>query len=193
VQGAENVIVEMITRAELEGDLSKLEEEVRRIEAEKSIQYMPSERRFHSEVVTPLEQLRNQLVATSVDRGPSEAQLKQIEETMLSHQEKAEFKMMLEAYGIVERDLAVAKADPLRKPLVDRLEVLAHEAKTVLEFEKIEMKITGVLIDGAKACALINGRTLFIGDVLDDRILVRAIKPDEIEFVFQGVIFARQY
>ncbi|MFO1011457.1 MAG: type 4a pilus biogenesis protein PilO [Planctomycetota bacterium] len=193
VKSAENVIVEMMTRAELENDLAKLEEDIRRIEAEKSIRYVPSERRFHSEIVDPITALRGELSASAVTRGPSEAQLKQIEETMLSHQDRAEYKLMLEAYGVVEKELAIAKADPLRKPLVERLEELAHEANTVIEFQKIDMKITGVLIQGAQACALINGKTLFVGDMLDNRILVRAIKPDEVEFVFRGVIFARQF
>lgn len=193
LKSAENVIVEMITRSELEADLAKLEEDVRRVEAEKSIRYVPSERRFHSEVVDPVTALRAELTSTAVTRGPNEAQLKQIEETMLSHQERAEYKLMLEAFGIVERELAIAKADPLRKPLVERLEELAHEANTVLEFQKIDMQITGVLIQGRDACALVNGKTLFVGDMLDNQILVRAIKPDEIEFIFRGVIFARQF
>jgi hypothetical protein len=92
---------------------------------------------------------------------------------MLSHQERAEYKLSLEAFAAIEKELAIAKADPLRKPMVERIEELAREARTVLEFQKIEMKITGVLIAGSQACALINGKTLFIGDMLGDEILVR--------------------
>lgn len=193
VKSADNVIVEMITRSELEADLAKLEEDVRRVEAEKSIRYVPSARRFAAEIVDPVAMLRSELSASAATRGPNEMQLKQIEETMLNHQERAEYKLMLEAFGVVERELAIAKADPLRKPLVERLEELAHEANTVLEFQKIEMKITGVLIHGADACALINGKTLFVGDMLDNQILVRAVRPGEVEFIFRGVIFARQF
>lgn len=193
VKTAENVIVEMMTRAELDEQLAKLEEDVRRIEAEKSVKYVPSDRRLHSEVIDVIAALRAELSTASVERGPSESQLKQIEETMLSHQDHAEYKLMLDAYAIVEKELVIAKADPLRKPLVERLEELSREAHTVLDFQKIDMKINGVLIQGAQACALINGKTLFVGDMLDDEILIRAIRPDEIEFIFRGVIFARQY
>lgn len=193
VKTAENVIVEMMTRSELESQLTKLEEDVRRVEAEKSVRYVPSERRLSIEVSSVLNGLRAELSAVAADRGPSEAQLKQVEETMLSHLERAEYKLALEAFGLIEKELAIAKADPLRKPLVERIDELARESRTVLEFEKVKMTITGVLIAGNRACALINGKTLFVGDMFDGEILVRDIKPDEIEFIFRGVIFARQF
>jgi hypothetical protein len=166
---------------------------VRRVEAEKSVRYVPSERRLSIEVSAVINGLRAELSAVAADRGPSEAQLKQVEETMLSHLERAEYKLALEAFGLIEKELAIAKADPLRKPLVERIDELARESRTVLEFEKVDMKITGVLIAGNRACALINGKTLFVGDLFDGEILVRDIKPDEIEFIFRGVIFARQF
>jgi len=193
LKSAENVIVEMMTRSELDQLLTKLEEDVRRVEAEKSIRYVPSERRLALEIATPIYALRTELSAAAADRGPSEAQLKQVEETMISHVERAEYKLALDAYALVEKELTIAKPDPLRRPLVDRIDELAREARTVIEFEKIDMKVTGILLAGERACALINGRTVFVGDMFDDEILVRAIKPDEIEFIFRGVIFARQY
>lgn len=193
VKSAENVIVEMMTRAELDESLTKLEDDVRRVLAEKTVRYTPSERRLHSEVADVLAELRNEISVKAPERGPSEAQLRQIEEAMLTHQANAQYKLMLDSYGAVEKELALARADPLRKPLVDRLDELSREAHTVLDFEKIEMKISGVLIANEQACALINGRTLFVGDLLDNEILIRAIKPEEVEFIFRGVIFARQF
>ena len=40
---------------------------------------------------------------------------------------------------------------------------------------------------------LINGKSVGVGDMLDKDLLVRAIRPDEIEFVFRGIIFARRF
>jgi Tfp pilus assembly protein PilO len=70
VKTAENVIVEMMTRAELETLLTKLEEDVRRVEAEKTIRYVPSERRLGNEVSAVITGLRAELTAIAADRGP---------------------------------------------------------------------------------------------------------------------------
>jgi Tfp pilus assembly protein PilO len=190
---AENVIVEMMTRSEIEESLAKLEEDVRRIEADKSIRYVPSQRRLHTEVVDVINTLRTQLTKSDAGRGPSEKTLLEIEKAMLSHEDHSEYKLMLEAYAMVENQLALAEADPLRKPLVERVKDLAQEARTVLDFEKIEIKIGGYSLVDDKASVLINGKSLGVGDMLNNELIIRAIRREEIEFIFRGVIFARHF
>jgi Tfp pilus assembly protein PilO len=193
LKNAVNVIVEMMTRSEIEESLTKLEEDVRRVEAEKSIRYVPSQRRLHSEVVDVLANLRTQIANAEAGRGPSEKTLLEIEKAMLSHEERSEYKLMLEAYAVVENQLALAEADPLRKPLVERVKELAQEAHTVLDFEKVEIKIGGFSLVDDKASVLINGKSLGVGDMLNNELLIRAIRREEIEFIFRGVIFARHF
>jgi len=190
---AENVIVEMMTRSEIEESLAKLEEDVRRVEAEKSIRYVPSQRRLHTEVLDVIGGLRSQLAKSDAGRGPSEKTLLEIEKAMLSHEEHAEYKLMLEAYAVIENQLALAEADPLRKPLVERVKTLSQEARTVLDFEKIEIKIGGYSLVDDKASVLINGKSLGVGDMLNNELIIRAIRREEIEFIFRGVIFARHF
>jgi Tfp pilus assembly protein PilO len=190
---AENVIVEMMTRSEMEESLAKLEEDVRRVEAEKSIRYVPSQRRLHSEVMDVIANLRTQIASAEAGRGPSEKTLLEIEKTMLSHEERGEYKLMLEAFAMVDNQLSLADGDPLRKPLVDRLRALAAEAKTVLDFEKIEIKVNGFSLVDDKASVLINGKSLGVGDMLNNELVIRAIRREEIEFIFRGVIFARHF
>jgi Tfp pilus assembly protein PilO len=190
---AENVIVEMMTRSEIEESLAKLEEDVRRVEAEKSIRYVPSQRRLHTEVLDVIGGLRSQLAKSDAGRGPSEKTLIEIEKAMLSHEEHAEYKLMLEAYAMIENQLALAEADPLRKPLVERVKTLSQEARTVLDFEKIEIKIGGYSLVDDKASVLINGKSLGVGDMLNNELIIRAIRREEIEFIFRGVIFARHF
>lgn len=190
---AENVIVEMMTRSEIEESLAKLEEDVRRIEAEKSIRYVPSQRRLHSEVTDVLAGLRTQIAKSEAGRGPSEKTLLEIEKAMLSHEQHSEYKLMLEAYAVVENQLALAEVDPLRKPLVERVKELALEARTVLDFEKVEIKIGGFSLVDDKASVLINGKSLGVGDMLNSELIIRAIRREEIEFIFRGVIFARHF
>jgi hypothetical protein len=113
---------------------------------------------------------------------------------MSNHQEKGEYKLMLETFAGVSPQLALAERDPLRKPLVDRLRAMAKQAQTVLDFQKIELKVGGVAVgDAGVSSVLINGKSVGVGDVLEKELLVRAISPDEIEFVFRGIIFARRF
>jgi hypothetical protein len=71
---------------------------------------------------------------------------------------------------------------------------MAAQAQTVIEFQKLELKVGGVAVgDGGVSSVLINGKSVGVGDMLDQELLVRAIRPDEIEFIFRGVIFARRF
>lgn len=194
IKKAENVIQEMLARSELDAALTRLEEDVRRIQAEKSVRYVPSERRLSTEIVDVITALRAQVQKTTVVSGPSESQLKEIEDTMLRHQAKAEYKLMLEAFKVVEKEIALAEADPLRKPIVDRLKTLVHEAHTVIDFEKLDLVVGGVvLIEGVEPAVLINGKTLGRGDMLGNEVIIRSIGRDEVEFIFRGVVFARRF
>lgn len=194
VKTAENVIVEMMTRSEMEQELASLEEDVRKVVTEKLIAYVPSDRRLQNEVILPLEELRGQFSKTDVGKGPSEVQLKEIEATMVKSQSLGEYKQMLDAFAVIDNRLAAAENDPVKKPLVERLRELAYEARTVLDFEKIKVVVGGVvLIEGAEPVALINGKSMTVGDMLNPEMIVRAINREEIEFIFRGVVFARRF
>jgi Tfp pilus assembly protein PilO len=190
---ADTAIGELTTRADLETSLAKLEEDVRRIVEEKSVRYVPSERRLRIEVVEALGRLRKDLSKTEAE-GPSANKLREIETAMENHQGKGEYKLVLEAFQAVSPQLSLAEKDPLRKPLVDRLRQMSDQAQTVLDFQRLEIKVGGVAVgDGGVSSVLINGKSVGVGDMLDQELLVRAIHSDEIEFIFRGVIFARRY
>ncbi|MDZ4771678.1 MAG: type 4a pilus biogenesis protein PilO [Planctomycetota bacterium] len=194
VKAAENVIVEMMTRSEMEQELAALEENVRKVVSDKLIAYVPSDRRLQNEVVLPLEELRGQFSQSEVGKGPSEVQLKEIETTMVHSQGLGDYKQMLDAFAVIDNRLTAAEGDPVKKPLVDRLRELAYEARTVLDFEKIKVEVGGVvLIEGSEPVALINGKSLTVGDLINPEMIVRAINREEIEFIFRGVVFARRF
>jgi Tfp pilus assembly protein PilO len=194
VRAAENVIVEMTTRAEMEELLTALEADVRRTVGGKLISYVPSQTRLQGEVIEPLNDLRQQLSASEEGRGPSETQLKELLRTMVSHREAGEYKLMLEAFAVVDNRLAQVESDPLRRPLVERLRELAYEGRTVIDFEKVKLDVGGVvLIEGGAPIVMINGRSLGEGDALGQDLVVRAIRRDEIEFIFRGIVFARRF
>jgi hypothetical protein len=154
---------------------------------------VPSERKLKIEVVDALTRLRKDLSKSEAE-GPSANKLREIETAMSNHQEKGEYSLMLDTFAGVSPQLALAERDPLRKPLVDRLRAMAQQAQTVLDFQKIEIKVGGVAVgDAGVSSVLINGKSVGVGDVLEKELLVRAISPDEIEFVFRGIIFARRF
>jgi Tfp pilus assembly protein PilO len=192
-KAADSPISELTTRAELETSLSQLDEDVRRVVDEKSIRYVPSERKLKIEVVDALGRLRKDLAKTEAE-GPSANKLHEIEVAMSDHQQKGEYRLVLEAFQAVASQLALADKDPLRKPLVDRIREMASMAQTVLDFQKIDIKVGGVAVgDDGISSVLLNGKSVGVGDMLDKDLLVRTIRPDEIEFVFRGIIFARRF
>ena len=60
-------------------------------------------------------------------------------------------------------------------------------------FGKDRFVVSRYVGDAGVSSVLINGKSVGVGDVLEKELLVRAISPDEIEFVFRGIIFARRF
>jgi len=191
---AENVIAEMVARADLEDMLASLEGDVRRIDQEGSIRYVPSLRRLQLEVQDPLFELRRGLLDSEGGRGPSVEKLREVLEAMNRHLMAEEYDLMLEAYRLVDGQLDFVENDPLRKPFVDELDRLRGLANTVIEFDEIRIEVGGIAIMyGAPSAALVNGRSVGVGDVIGEELYIREIRTDEIEFVFRGVILARRF
>lgn len=191
---AENVIEEMMARAALEDSLASLEADVRRVESEGAIQYIPASRRLQVEVVELLSALRAELQSSEGGLGPTVEMLREVLDTMVDHLERDEYALMLETFGTVQDRLEWAEADVVRKPIVDALRELARQAGTVLDFEQVDINIQGIAImEGSPSAVLINGRSLAEGDLFNGEILIRAINSEEVEFVFRGVILARRF
>lgn len=194
VKSAQNVIEELVARTDMEQMLAMLEEDLRRVESEGSIRYVPSLRRLQIEVVDPVFQLRKELSSTEGSRGPSMEKLREVLEAMIRHMDREEFGLMLDTFRLVDDQLEYVAKDPLRKPFVQELQRLARIARTVIDFDKINIKVGGVAIEpGGTSVALINGRTFGVGDMLGNELLIRDIRADEIEFIFRGIVLARRY
>jgi len=189
-----NLILEMTTRSELEELLAKLEEDLRKTLEEGLIRYVPSERRLHNEVVTPIAALREQQQVEPGNQGPSKKSLEELIASMEANIKEGEYAMAQIAYDTVESRLAQAAQDPLRQPLVEELQRLDRTAHDLADFEKIAMDIKGVAIaEGRPPVALINDKTLSEGDLLGSELVIRAIRPGAIEFLFRGMILERRF
>lgn len=194
VQEAPNVIVEMTQRAELEQRLGELETELRRILEEGSISYPAAATRLSLDVEERVVAVRAEIESKETIEGPSQEQLGQLVDAMNSHLSEGEPEMALNAFATVEGRLDMALSDPVRRPLVEQLRGLSEQARILSDFAKLEIDIKGVAIsDGAPPVALINGKALGEGDLVDEDLIINGIRPSEIEFIYRGVILIRRF
>jgi Tfp pilus assembly protein PilO len=194
VQHAENVIIEMTQRAELEESLAHLEEDVRRRQEEGGIHFVTAARQLQRKVIDPITAVRVQISESDGGRGPTKEALRELVTTMENHLANSEYDLALTAYATVEPRIEVAERDPQRAELATRLKQLAVEARTASDFAKIKIQIGGVAImEGSPPLVLINGQTLGEGDLVGDELIIRSIRPGVIEFLFRGMILERRF
>lgn len=190
---ADNLIEEMKARAELDDRLVALDEEVRRIEADRVLIFIPAHRRFEKNVVQVIDGLRDEAASTENTPGPSIAELRESAEAMARNIEAGEYELALDAFAAIETRLAMADTNEYKQPLVRDLRNLHLLASTVIEFEKIEIRITGIaLYEDRRPVALINGTSVGEGEILGDELLVRKIGIDQVEFGYRGMVLARR-
>ena len=170
-----------------------LEEDVREVEDTNQLVFVSAERRFRKEVVDRLADLKAKLTNSEGVVGPTVAVLKEAITTVEGYLNQHSYEQALKAFQAIEPRLHLAENDASRKPLVGQLRWLATMADTVLEFDAIDMRISGVgLIEGLKPIAVINGESLTEGELVAEDLFIRSIREDEIEFVYRGVILARR-
>lgn len=194
VKSADNVIEEITKRAELEQILASIEQDLRRELDREGIRFVQSKRRLQVEVVEPIEALRAQISESEGGRGPSRDTLRELLATMINHVDAGEYDLAIAAFGTVEERLGLAEGDPNRQPIINRLRKVHATALIAADFVKIEMNITGLAVmEGVPPVALINGKTLSEGDLLGNELVIRAIRPGAIEFLFRGLILERRF
>lgn len=194
VKTAENVIDEMTQRADLEEMLTAIETEVHKLESENAIRFVPSQRRFKTEVIDPVAQLRQNLKAIDGPVGPSAQVLAELEENIGSHLSRSEYRLALDTFKPIEAKLALAERDPQRKDRVRNLRNMAYMAQVAIDFDSMPIDIGGVAImEGSTPLVLIGGRPYEEGELLSDELMVRSVRPSEIEFIYRGVILIRHY
>jgi hypothetical protein len=184
----------MTYRSQLETLLAQIEEDVRRIVDQKAISYVPAERRLHLEVIEPISTMRADLEVVQGGDGPTANALKELLKTMTLHINANEHRLALNAYETIKGRLDLALKDPARRELVQKIEERAQEAQILSDFEERKVSIEGVAIqEGSPPIALINGKALGEGDLVDNELVIGAIRPGEIEFIFRGVVLIRRF
>ena len=192
-KAAENVIEQMLRRSQFDSEYYALTSAVARVEEERAITYGPSQRRLQTEVRDVLDGLAKEFLANVAVRGPSETQLLQIEQSILVSMERGEWKGVLENFKAVEKDLNMAASDPVRSAIVARLRALEADARVVMEFEKVKLDFGVRAIVREEAVAVVNGKSVRVGDAVAKDLVVHAIGKEEIEFLYKGIVFAKRY
>ncbi len=189
---ADNLIQTMKLRADLEEKLALLEEEIRRVQSEGQLVFIPAVRRFDKNVVAVVTMVREQMNSNEGGSGPSLALLRETSEAMERHINSQEYELALAAFATIEPRLALAEADPLKEPLAKGIRELKHLADTVLAFEAIEIRIHGIAIyEDRPPVALINGQAVSEGEMIGDDLIVHNIRSEQVEFAYRGLVLAR--
>ncbi len=192
-QEAENVIQEMTLRSEIETLLSDIELDVARLEEENAIRFVPSQRRLQLEVSEPITAIRRKLDSDDGKRGPSIENLNEVLASMEEYIAEGEFDLALKAFSAVELRLDYVRDDPDREIVARKLEIVANQARIAADFQNLQLDIRGrALMEGAEPVVLIGGRTLGEGDLVETDLVINAIRPDEIEFIYRGVVLIRR-
>jgi Tfp pilus assembly protein PilO len=192
-RAADNVILEMTSRAEFEAALSLLEAESRVLEGDGSIVFAPARRRLQLEVLEPLAALRAELDGGAAKGGPTESQLKSLLAEMEAHAAAGRWQAAIDAHEAVASRIDGLRPDPRRGPIVRRMADLAFEARAVVDFDRLQLKIGAVvIIEGGTPVATVNGRSVSAGDSISDELVVHSITGEEVEFAFRGVVLARR-
>lgn len=192
VQAAENVLASMVKRQELAEMIGYLDEDLRRIDTEGQITYVPAQKRLANEVHLPLDELRKALAEGASVLGPSKEMLAEVRDAMHRHLDLGEYNLALEAFGTVKADLDLLKGDPIREEIAAEILVLAEDATILRDFEKIKLSIEGyAIIEGTPPAVLVNGRSLGVGDKASMELEIFDIRPGEIDFIYRGVILTK--
>ena len=89
-------------------------------------------------------------------------------------------------YNSLQSRIEVPKLDP-RYPFRIKVESLIIQAKIAKEFSGITLKISGVLVNEiGKSGVILNGEVFEEGEYIDSTLFVKAVRQEEIEFVYKG-------
>jgi hypothetical protein len=151
---------------------------------------MPAERRFRAEVIPVMDELRLAMGESQYGEGPSKKLLQEASLVISDHLAVGEFEQALAAFLPLESGLDRAAEDEERVALVTSLRDLELRARTAMDFDDLGLDLGGVIV-GENSVALVNGKSVSEGEMVGPELFVRSIGPDQVEFIFRGILLAR--
>ena len=194
VQQAKNVLDRMVKKDELAQIMGVLDEELRRIESQSYVSYVPAQTRLQTEVYDTRNALLLEIEMEPGTPGPRRAEMEQLVASMSDHISLGEYDLAMQAYTMMEPALEEVRGDPVREALARELQALNHEARTIRDFENIELTFGGSIIIGDRPpVILINGLSHQEGDTVAPGLEIAEIRKDEVDFYFRGFVLTRVY
>lgn len=188
------IVQQLQLGSELEVSLTSLEEDSRKILAENTVTFPPAQSRMQREVLEASVALRQAYNERVGNKGPSSESLRTILTAMLGHIDGGTPKLALEAYATIESALPTVQADPVRNAIAQSIKRAADDARILIDFQKVDLRIGGIAIqDGVPPVILINGRAMSEGDAISNDLIIRGIRPGELELIFRGVVLVRRF
>lgn len=104
-----------------------------------------------------------------------------------------DFQAAIDRYDELETQLVFPDADP-RENLALEARKLRDALETTLEFEKIQLNITGqVVFEESQRGLLINGQAFLEGEQVTDELLLYAVRVHEADFLFRNLILTKRW
>ncbi|MBK8101149.1 MAG: hypothetical protein IPK26_29050 [Planctomycetes bacterium] len=73
-----------------------------------------------------------------------------------------------------------------------RAKTLHLKATTAIEFQQLDLKVTGVLVNqDGRSGLLLNGEVFEEGEYVSDDLLVQKVEEESVRFVFRGLTLVR--
>ena len=141
--------------------------------------------------VTRLNKVYKDLVPVAMSRN----ELESIKSDLESKFDAGHYDKCLESYknimeGSLKEQLAAMMKDPEKRQVLESIQLLGKKAEAALEFEKIELKITGIIYQDRGSVAIVNGKVLKEGQFLQDDLMVEKIEARGILFRYKGLTFS---
>jgi Tfp pilus assembly protein PilO len=180
-------------RQELDVRIADLDLEIKDVRKGRRITFDDIQEQFESQVVAPFRKLQAARPSEPVKVPVSQRQVRQCLESMRSHYEKTEYKKVLDAYASYKayREGRELPADARR--MDEEIIEIARRATVVSDFESRSIVIGALIVDGDRSVALINGKSVTVGDPIEagSKILLCEVRPDGCTFLYEDVRIPR--
>ena len=161
------------------------------------LSYAPYRLRWAKEVVTPLEELRQQVLdvakaeAKRADPFLPKEEMEMLVAEMARECSNGQLEDAKNRYETVATRLAVPASDP-RYDLAVQAKAWHHKATTAIDFKTLDLKVQGLVVNRTgRSCVLMNGECYEEGDYVSDELLLKMVEEEQIWFVFRGLTLVR--